>query len=418
MIEASVVFLVSNWEAALGVVGTLIGIWLSWKLRGHPFLGYTVIAPGSAVPGIRTKVRSLPGADGHMSFRARIANTGTARIERPANSGGDVGLDCEKGWRFGASSVDAHNANPSQRLSANLTVSESGRRLTIDFSALEPKQWIEFSYVIEHTERAGVFDDTVCVPIASGYLPGSLSAVRNHRSPVAAGRDFVFLLLMQAATVLQMFAVALVSAWLVRLILPSLVGGLPYAALAAVCSLLLLLGLQLLSGIPGRFFGYPGLELPEKTATRATIVGGVMGAAALLAIWLATGDSLVAVSTGSLFQFAVVAGLVPTLYYFATYNPSADAASGAGYRLLQGGAIYVLLLGLLVVAVVTGLLGISLALGIYLLVFVSTQILVVARARKQSQRREVRKVDGSEKNSSVDREGNLSGGFPLAGRMH
>src|SRR6218665_1099090 len=283
MIEASVVFLVSNWEAALGVVGTLIGIWLSWKLRGHPLLGYTVIAPGSAVPGIRTKVRSLPGADGHMSFRARI--------ERPANSGGDVGLDCEKGWRFGASSVDAHNANPSQRLSANLTVSESGRRLTIDFSALEPKQWIEFSYVIERTERAGVFDDTVCVPIASGYLPGSLSAVRNHRSPVAAGRDFVFLLLMQAATVLQMFAVALVSTWLVRLILPSLVGGLPYAALAAVCSLLLLLGLQLLSGIPGRFFGYPGLELPEKTATRATIVGGVMGAAALLAIWLATGDS-------------------------------------------------------------------------------------------------------------------------------
>src|SRR6218665_60781 len=229
---------------------------------------------GWGVPGIRRKVRCLPGGDGHMSFRARIANTGTARIERPANSGGDVGLDCEKGWRFGASSVDAHNTNPSpsQRWSANLTVSESGRRLTIDFSALEPKQWIEFSYVIERTERAGVFDDTVCVPIASGYLPGSLSAVRNHRSPVAAGRDFVFLLLMQAATVLQMFAVALVSAWLVRLILPSLVGGLPYAALAAVCSLLLLLVLQLLSGIPGRFFGYPGLELPEKTATRATIV--------------------------------------------------------------------------------------------------------------------------------------------------
>src|SRR6218665_2443737 len=46
----------------------------------------------------------------------------------------------------------------------------------------------------------------------------------------------------------------------------------------------------------------------------------------------------------SLSQSAVVAGLLPTLYYFATYNPSADAASGAGYRLLQGGAIYVLLL--------------------------------------------------------------------------
>ncbi|MGR4009861.1 hypothetical protein [Leucobacter sp. 1207-22] len=386
MIEASVAFLASNWDAALGVLGTLIGIWLSWKLRGHPLLGYTVFEPRSAAPGIRIKVRAGAGADGRMRFQARISNTGTDRIEQPASSGGDLGLDCEKGRRVAGASVDAHNSNLSQKLSTGLIVSENGRRLTIDFSALEPRQWMEFSYDLERTECAGVFDNPVRTPIASGYLPGSLTAVRNRRSPIAAGRDLVFLLLIQTATVLQMFAVALVGAWLVRLFLPSAAEGSLCAVLTAGCSVVLFLVLQLLSGIPGRFVAYPGLEPPEKTATRSTVVGGAIATIALLALWLAINGTVAAASSAQLFQFAAVAALVPPLYYFATYNPTADAAAGAGVRLLQGGALYIVLLGVLVVAMVTGVLGTSLASGIYLPVFALTQVLVVARARQQGQR--------------------------------
>lgn len=405
MNDEFVQWFIENWSAWLGVISTILGLWISYKLRGHPLLSYKVLRPTTAVPGAKirfqpSKAKSSEDSES-MQFKAALTNVGTERIVSPAANEGALAVVCGKGWKFtGGAYADSNGQHPAP----TFKIRSDPRFMDIDFKVLEPSQWVEFTYTVARTKST---DTRLVVPVIGGVLKGSISGVRNTRSVSGLLRQAVGMSgLTNSAAVLVTLLTTVLAYWIVDRFVPVDTLWMQVGAIVLIG----FFAYRIIIGIAGVMMTFVGVVHPPTRALTDAIanqtlddedmeyVQGVLGlvgsafvVVVLAVVVLIQGSLLEASVVSALFWFAFIALFTKVLFEVVAYNPTKPITRGGFEKLIGSSILDGWILSLLIALVITGRLDGFVAAGMYLIWFAIGRVLLFRSAQKQGSRYSSRK---------------------------
>lgn len=382
---------IENWSTWLGVIGTVLGLWISYKLRGHPLLTYKVIKPTIAVPGsgVRVKLHPLKTTDGaeQMVFTTRFTNAGTDSIEQPSANEGFVFLTCPPGWEFvGANYKDGNGINPRPTFKTENV--DEHHFMVIDFKALEPGQWMECVYTLKRTTAEG---NIVIVPIASGKLKGSLTGVRNVLSGKTIAYQFVRAILDHLPALIGVLLLPILMAheivtqyfsshnlWITVL----------YTSIVTIVLGLLIHGVVSLVLLVTTPQSKAKLDKTFTARTQSRILRlRILITIILFVIFSIAQGAIIGVQYMlALAVLSLVVMITNVLFNLVAYNPERHATENGVIAYLAGTTAAGFAIGFLAISTIVGIMGIEVAIGIYLIWTTCAQTMLLRHIRKQGER--------------------------------
>lgn len=363
-----------EWGSWLGVVGTVLGLWISWKLREHPALHYTVISPATAVPGEIRWAAAGPATE--MTFTATLTNSGTSAINGPSRAGGTLALACPEDSEFARARATRHTGDNPQ---VSLTIANNPRYMVVDFSVLEPGQAVEIEYGVRSKNRTSRW---VGVPAAVGRLTGSLEGISNRRSAGALVWAFLKLL----ATQLADLATSVFALWLAD----ALIMGTLHPDSLAVRFVLVLLAALLIRVVAGVLGGMMWLAVADQDDPVPVTVAGssfarfaiLLGVMVVVTFWkgMEVAAGVAAIGLPLALFFAVCSALFPLVLY----KPTADVSTDNLLRLLLGGVTLGVIQVALLLAVHVGVMPVAAAFGVFVLWLLFSQLTPLIAGRRSA----------------------------------